>query len=80
VSSGASRRRADWQAQAARRAASANGAETAEDSILRALLSREPGALDAAIRIRASAELIDQDYLAYWVDALGLQEQWRKLG
>jgi hypothetical protein len=66
--------------EAARRTRRANGEKTAEDRILRALVANEPEARDEAARIRASTLLIDHDYLAYWVDELGLQEQWEGLG
>jgi hypothetical protein len=71
--------RAAWEAQAARRS-SASGTETAEDEILRVLLSGEPNALDTAARLSGTAQLLDRDYLAYWVDELELQAHWRKLG
>jgi hypothetical protein len=75
-----SRRRRDWMREAARRTRRANGEKTAEDRILRALLSSEASALAEAARIRARTESIDHDYLAYWVDELGLQDRWRALG
>jgi hypothetical protein len=75
-----SRRRRDWTREAARRTGCANGEQTAEDRILRALLANEPAAGGEAARIRARTESIDHDYLAYWVDELGLQERWRELG
>ena len=71
--------RATWQRQARQRAVRA-GAETPEDRILRALLSAAPSALAEAARTRDAAALIDHDYLAYWVDEIGLQERWRTLG
>jgi len=66
--------------EAARRTARAGGEMTAEDLILSALLADEPEARGEAARVRASTALIDHDYLAYWVDELGLQERWRALG
>ena len=66
--------------EAAQRTQRAGSEETAEDRILRALLANEPEALGEAVRIRARTELIDHDYLAYWVDELGLQERWCRLG
>jgi hypothetical protein len=68
-----------WQQQAAERAAAAGGRATAEDQVLGALLSGERAQLAAAARTRAGAELIDQDYLAYWVDELGLRVEWHEL-
>ena len=73
-------REGQWARQAAQRAAAAGGAATPEDEILRALLTGEPAQLARAAQIRAGAEGIDHDYLAYWVDELGLREHWRALG
>ncbi len=58
-----------YEAEAARRAAANGGAATREDEIVRALRA---GDVAGAARLRASAELLDHDYLAYWVDELGL--------
>jgi hypothetical protein len=69
--------RVGYQAEAARRAAANGGAATREDEIVRALRA---GDVARAARLRASAELLDHDYLAYWVDELGLRERWRALG
>jgi len=66
--------------EAAHRTQRANGEETAEDRILRALLEGDSAAREEAARIRARTELVDHDYLAYWVDELELQERWRALG
>ena len=66
-----------WRKQAARRAARNGGVDTREDEIVRALRA---GAVADAARLRASAELLDHDYLAYWVDELALRERWRALG
>lgn len=68
---------AAYEAEAARRAAANGDAATAEDEILRAL--REARLAEAA-RVLARAALVDHDYLAYWVDELGLQARWRALG
>ena len=73
-------RRREWAQEAARRAAAAGGAATPEDEILRARLTGQPAEHARAARILAGAELIDHDYLAYWVDGLGLREHWRALG
>jgi hypothetical protein len=73
-------RQKEWMRQATRRAARAGGRATPEDEILRALLTGQPVELARAARVRARAELIDHDYLAYWVDVLGLEEPWRALG
>ena len=73
-------RQRQWARQAAQRAAAAGRAATPEDEILRALLAGEPAELARAAQIRAGEELIDHDYLAYWVDELGLREHWRALG
>jgi len=69
--------RHDYAEQAARRAARNGGALTPEDALLQALLARGARAIEEAARIRAGAALIDHDYLAYWVDELGLQALWR---
>jgi hypothetical protein len=76
----ATSRQPDWMREGARRTRCANGEETAEDRILRLLLADQPEARAEAAHIRARTELIDHDYLAYWVDELGLQERWRALG
>jgi hypothetical protein len=60
----------EFEAQCARRAQRNGGAVTAEDALLRVLLAGGAG---------AGAGLIDHDYIAYWVDALGLQETWREV-
>jgi hypothetical protein len=70
--------RTTWETQAARRALQ-QGSETAEDAIVRALLANTPAALVHAAYICASADLLDHDYLAYWVDELELQDRWRSL-
>jgi cob(I)alamin adenosyltransferase len=72
-------REREWTRQAERRASAASSA-TAEDEILRALLNGDSESLARAVRIRAGAALLDHDYLAYWVDELGLQTAWRALG
>jgi hypothetical protein len=71
--------RRDYAEQAARRTAKNGGALTAEDALLEALLSGSASAIADAARIRAEAALLDHDYLAYWVDALGLSEKWREV-
>jgi hypothetical protein len=76
----ASERHEEWARQAARRAAALGLAATPEDEIVRALLAGGLADLAHAERIRAGTGLIDHDYLAYWVDELGLQELWRTLG
>ena len=73
-------RRSAWQREAERRSARAGGALSHEDAVLRALLEGSDAALANAARLRAAAALIDHDYLAYWVDELGLRERWRALG
>jgi hypothetical protein len=72
-------RRDEWLREAARRAAANGGAPTREDEVLRALDGGEPAPLAEAARALASGALIDRDYLAYWVDELGLQAAWRAL-
>lgn len=67
----------DYAEQAARRAARNGGAPMPEDALLQTLLADGEDAIGDAVRIRTSAPLIDHDYLAYWVDELGLQEKWR---
>jgi hypothetical protein len=71
--------RNNWETQAARRTLRAGNAETAEDIILRLLLANTAPALAQASHVRASADLLDHDYLAYWVDELELQDRWRSL-
>ena len=71
--------RLDYAEQSARRAAKNGGALTPEDALVQALLARGASAIQDAARIRAHAALIDHDYLAYWVDELGLQEIWREV-
>ena len=69
----------ELEAQCARRALKNGGAITAEDALLRVLLAGGAGACAEAARIRAGAALLDHDYIAYWVDALGLQASWREV-
>ena len=71
--------KAEYALEAALRTASAGGAITPEDLILRALLAGGRGGVSEAARILAAAALLGRDYLEYWVDALGLQETWRPL-
>jgi hypothetical protein len=52
---------------------------TAEDEVLGALLSAQPGACAEVARALDAAPFVDQDYLAYWVDALGLQASWSEV-
>jgi hypothetical protein len=66
----------DWAREAERRAAANRGEPTLEDEVLRAL--REAREADAA-RLLARAELVDRDYLAYWVDELGLGARFRAI-
>jgi hypothetical protein len=73
-------RRDDWRSEAARRCAANGGAPTREDEIVAALCDAEPTRLSQAARALASGTLIDRDYLAYWVDELGLQVAFRALG
>ncbi len=73
-------RQGQWAREAAQRTAAAGRAATPEDEILHALLTGEPAQISRAAQICADAEGIDHDYLAYWVDELGLREHWRALG
>jgi len=68
-------RRAEHAAEAARRAHGEGF--TPEDRILFSLLEGGEAALACARRLAAETALLDQDYLAYWVDELGVQERWR---
>jgi hypothetical protein len=72
--------RETWRRQAERRSAQADGLATAEDRILSALLAGAASDLAEAARVRDAAALLDHDYLAYWVDQLGIQARWRALG
>lgn len=71
--------RDDYAREAALRSASAGGRLTPEDAILHALLGADPPKLAESARLVAETQLLDRDYLEYWVDELGLRERWRSL-